>query len=349
MKTKLTAIGRLNAILIIGTAAILLIAMLVASVLEYTFVHFKIINLGASESSNWYWIFVFAGTSIIIGLLLAILLGKILFKPFNTIVDGMTRLSGGDFSTRIDLGKYDGMKSLTNSFNALAKELDNTEILRSNFVNDFSHELKTPIVSISGLISLMKNENLDEEKRKQYLLIMEEEANRLTQMTSNALYLSKIETQGILTHKTRFNVSEQLRASVLLLERKWEKKSLSLELDFEEYYVLANEDMLKQVWVNLIDNAIKFSFDNTSFSLILKKVGNGVLFSIKNCGVRITDEEKRKIFNRFYRSQNSNGIEGNGVGLAIVKKIVELHGGTVEVDNGEEYTEFKVFIPNNIE
>ena len=345
MKTKLTAIGRLNAILIIGTAAILLIAMLVASVLEYTFVHFKIINLGASESSNWYWIFVFAGTSIIIGLLLAILLGKILFKPFNTIVDGMTRLSGGDFSTRIDLGKYDGMKSLTNSFNALAKELDNTEILRSNFVNDFSHELKTPIVSISGLISLMKNENLDEEKRKQYLLIMEEEANRLTQMTSNALYLSKIETQGILTHKTRFNVSEQLRASVLLLERKWEKKSLSLELDFEEYYVLANEDMLKQVWVNLIDNAIKFSIEGGELKISVTRTGQCISVAITNTGREIPEEERELIFNKFYQADSSRSTEGNGIGLSIVKHIVALHSGEIEVDCQDGRTTFLVNMP----
>ncbi|MBO7304602.1 MAG: HAMP domain-containing histidine kinase [Clostridia bacterium] len=348
MKNKLSAIGSLNTILIIGTAAILLIALFISSVLEYTFVHFKIINLGASESSNWYWIFVFAGTSIIVGLLLAVLLGKILFKPFNTIVNGMTRLSEGDFSTRIDLGKYDAMKVLTNRFNALAQELDNTEILRSNFVNDFSHELKTPIVSISGLISLMKNENLDAQKRKQYLNIMEEEAGRLTQMTSNALYLSKIETQGILTNKTRFNVSEQIRDSVLLLERKWDKKALSLNLDFDEYEVMANDDMLKHVWLNIIDNAIKFSRDGGELKIAILQAGRRISVAITNDGEPIPEEERELIFNKFYQSDSSRSTEGNGIGLSIVKHIVTLHGGEIAVECVGGKTTFTVELPIGI-
>ena len=245
MKKKLSPTSRLNIVFVAGTAAILLVALAVASVLEYTFIHFNLISWGDPQTSGWYWIFVFAGTSIIIGLILALLLGKIIFKPINTIVDGMTKLSEGDYSTRIDLGKYDGMKKLTNSFNSLAMELESTEILHTDFVNDFSHEIKTPLVSLCGLISLMKNESFPEEKRKEYLAVMEEEANRLTHMTSSALYLSKLETQGILTNKKCFNVSEQIRSSVLLLERKWSKKNVEPNLEFGEYTIYANEDTLK--------------------------------------------------------------------------------------------------------
>ena len=187
MKRKRSPIKRINVLFIVGTAAILLIALLVASALEFTFGHLKIIDWSPINSTGWYWVFIFSATSILIGLALAFLLGKIIFKPIRTLVEGMSRLSEGDFSTRIALGNYDEINKIEESFNKLATELEKTEILRNNFINEFSHELKTPIVSINGLISLMKTEELSEEKKQKYLSVMEEEANRLTKMTSNAL------------------------------------------------------------------------------------------------------------------------------------------------------------------
>ena len=345
MKKKLSPTSRLNIVFVAGTAAILLVALAVASVLEYTFIHFNLISWGDPHNSGWYWIFVFAGTSIIIGLILALLLGKIIFKPINTIVDGMTKLSEGDYSTRIDLGKYDGMKKLTNSFNSLAMELESTEILHTDFVNDFSHEIKTPLVSLCGLISLMKSESFPEEKRKEYLSVMEEEANRLTHMTSSALYLSKLETQGILTNKKSFNVSEQIRNSVLLLERKWSKKNVEPNLEFGEYTIYANEDMLKQVWVNLIDNAIKFSDENKELIISAEKAADKLIVKIENYGPEIPEGDRDSIFNKFYQCDKSRSTEGNGIGLSIVKHIVTLHSGEITVSCQNGKTAFTVTLP----
>ena len=345
MKKKLSPTGRLNIVFVAGTAAILLVALAVASVLEYTFIHFKLISLGDPQNSGWYWIFVFAGTSIIIGLVLALILGKIIFKPINTIVDGMTQLSEGNYSTRIDLGKYDGMKKLTNSFNSLAMELESTEILHTDFVNDFSHEIKTPLVSLCGLISLMKSDNLPEEKRKEYLAVMEEEANRLTHMTSSALYISKLETQGILTNKNAFNVSEQIRNSVLLLERKWSKKNIEPNIEINEYIISANEDMLKQVWVNLIDNAIKFSEEGKELTVTAYEAENFLTVKIENYGPEIPESDRDAIFNKFYQCDKSRSTEGNGIGLSIVKHIVTLHGGKIKVDCNSGKTSFSVTLP----
>ena len=326
---------------VIGTAAILLVANLSVSITEYIFLKVGIIGI----DEQWYWMIAFSATSVAIGLSLAALLGRIIFKPVDTVLEGMTKLSEGDFSVRVNLDKYDGMKQLANTFNSLAKELDNIEILRSSFVNEISHELKTPIVSLSGLISLMKNENLSEEKRAQYLAIMEEEAARLTQMTSSALYLSKIETQSILSGKSRFNVSEQIRSCMLLLERKWEKKQLSPVLDFEEYTVLANEDMLKQVWLNLIDNAIKFANQKSELYISARKIGGSISVSVQNHGAPIPESERSLIFTKFYQCDKSRSTEGNGIGLSIVKHIVDLHGGSVSVDCKNGVTSFTVKIP----
>ena len=345
MKNKLAPTGRVNTAFIIGTAIILLITLAVTSVLEAMFIK---INLSVIISDGaWYRFVIFSSTSTVIGLGLALILGKIIFKPLNTIAKGMEDLANGDFTTRIDLGKYDGLRPLTNSFNLLAEERQKTEILRNDFVNDFSHEIKTPIVSISGLIPLLKSNNLSEEKRMQYLQVMEEETNRLAQMTSNALYLSKIESQGILTDKSRFNISEQIRDSVLLLERKWTKKNLSPNLDFDEHIILANEDMLKQVWVNVIDNAIKFADEDSEFSVFITNDESKLTISITNCGPEIPETERNAIFEKFYQCDKSRSSDGNGIGLSIVKHIISLHNGDISVNCNDGKTTFIVTLPSN--
>ncbi len=346
-KTQKTK-NRFKFLFIICTAAVLLIALVTANVLERTFTYLGLIDLNSSESTGWYWILIFIFTSLIIGLALAFLLSRIIFRPVNTLIDGMAKLSDGDYSTRIDLGSYDAISDIATSFNLLAAELENTEILRSDFVNDFSHELKTPIVSISGLISLLKNENLTEKKRQEYLLIMEEEATRLSQMTSNTLYLSKIQKQGIITDKKHFNLSEQIRSSVLLLDKKWSKKSINFSLDFDEYYITANEDMLKEVWVNLIDNAVKFADEKTEIRMEVFKKDGEYTVTIENYGQEIPEKDYENIFNKFYQCEKSRSTEGNGIGLSIVKQIIELHDGNVYARSENGKTLFTVNLPLEI-
>ena len=345
MKKRLSPITRINVAFIVGTALILFIALLVAAMLEFVFEKLNIISIVGLGTSEWYWVLIFAATSIVIGLVLAFILGRIIFKPINTIVEGMEELSTGNFSTRIELGKYDEMKKIEKSFNTLATELEKTEIRRSDFVNDLSHELKTPIVSISGLITLLKNENLTEEKRSHYLGVMEEEAHRLTQMTSNALYLSKIETQGILTNKESFNLSEQIRGCVLLLERKWTEKNLTPSLDFDEHIISANEDMLKHVFMNLIDNAIKFSDPDGELMISVAEENGNLTVSVGNYGVEIPESDYDAIFGKFYQCDKSRSSEGNGIGLSIVKHIVNLHNGKISVESGNGKTVFTVTLP----
>lgn len=336
---------RFYLLFILGTAAILLISLATALLLETIFVRTGIITLHTPETEGFFWIIIFGLTSVIIGMLLAYVLSRIIFEPVNKIIDGMERLSEGEFSTRIDLGKYEAMKNVSDSFNKLAKELESTEIMRSDFVNDFTHELKTPIVSISALISLLKNDNLSDDKRRHYLEIMDSEAKRLTEMTTNTLYLSRLETQEILTNKTEFNVSEQMRNAVLLLERKWDKKRISFSIDIPEIIISANEDMLMQVWVNLIDNAIKFA-ERRSVITITADASDGVFTaSVENVGAEIPESDRTLIFNKFYQCDKSRTTEGNGIGLSIVKHIITLHGGKIEVGCREGKTKFTLDIP----
>ena len=342
---KNSAAGLIYLRLVLGAALILMVALVVATVFEYFIFKSGFISTSKFDNKTWYWFLIFMFTSIIVGAILTFFLGKVLLKPVKTLAQGMTKLAKGDFSTRIELGKYEGMKSLAESFNILARELENTEIFRSDFINEFSHELKTPIVSISALIPLMRSDSLTPEKKAQYLAVMEEETQRLTQMTSNTLYLSKLETQNILTNQNQYNLSEQIRNCFLLLERKWEKKGLVPVLDFDEYNILANEDMLKQVWLNLLDNAIKFSEPSCEISVSVEKNESTLTVSVVNLGLSIPDEECEAIFNKFYQCDKSRSTDGNGIGLSIVKHIVTLHGGTVKAKSKDGTTTFTVALP----
>ena len=163
-------------------------------------------------------------------------------------------------------------------------------------------------------------------------------------MTTNILNLTRIENQGILTGQASFNLSEQIRKCILLLEKKWAKKSLQLDVDFEEYEVVANEDMLKQVWFNLLDNAIKFSDPKTDLKIMVEKVENNLAVSVSNHGVTIKEEDYSKIFTKFYRADKL-GKDGNGIGLSIVKHIVELHKGDISVESKSGLTTFTVLLP----
>ena len=347
MKKGGSATKGLKLAFVLGTAAILLVALAISSLLEYIFVKVNLQPNLITLESEWYMVMIFSATSILIGLGLAFILGRIIFKPITVIADGLSKLSEGDFSKRINIGGYDSMQSLSDSFNKLATELEKTEILRNDFVNEFSHEMKTPIVSISGLITLLKDESLPEEKRKQYVDIIEKEVSRLTEMTSNALYLSKIEAQGILTNQTSYNLSEQIRECILLLERKWVKKGLTPVLDFDEFEITANEDMLKQVFVNLIDNAIKFSDDNAEFSISIDRAEHYTVINVSNYGIEIPESEQNAIFGKFYQCDKSRSTDGNGIGLSIVKHIVTLHNGTVSVASENHKTTFTVSLPDH--
>jgi len=234
---------------------------------------------------------------------------------------------------------------VTESFNKLAEELQNTEMLRSDFINNFSHEFKTPIVSIAGFTKLLKRGNLTEEQQREYLGIIEEESLRLSAMATNVLNMTKIENQTILTDTTTFNVSEQIRSAILLLDEKWDRKHIELSADFSEYTITGNEEMMKQVWINLLDNAVKFTPDFGSVRVDLEAKDNWLTVCFANTGSIIPPEKLGKIWNKFYQADESHASAGNGIGLAIVKKVTELHGGKVSVTSENELTTFMVVLP----
>jgi signal transduction histidine kinase len=294
-------------------------------------------------------ILIFIPSALIVGALTTFFLGQIPMKPVNKLINQMNRLSEGDYRARLTYGKWGNknptIRELTNSFNKMAEELQNTEMLRSDFINNFSHEFKTPIVSIAGFAKVLRKGNLPEDQKEEYLAIIETESLRLAQMATNVLNLTKVENQTILTDVTEYNLSEQIRACILLLVEKWESKELELSIDFAEYKVRAHEELMQQVWINLLGNAVKFTPPGGLIEVTIAREDHAIRISIRNTGSEIPLEQQEKIFHKFYQADESHASEGNGIGLAIVRRITELHDGTVSVESGGGQTTFTVVLP----
>lgn len=288
----------------------------------------------------------------IVGILLSVPLSRYPLKPINELINKLNLLAAGKYKTRIQTegisGKYPAFVELADSFNTLANELEHTEMLREDFINNFSHEFKTPIVSIAGFAKLLQKGNLSTEEQKEYIQVIEEESLRLSNMATNVLNLTKVENQTILTDTTTYNLSEQIRACILILEKKWEKKQLSFSVDFDEYTITANEELLKQVWLNLIDNAIKFSPKDRTIWIDIAQGTDLTTISITNEGSSIDPEHQKRIFHKFYQADESHAKEGNGIGLSIVKRVVELHGGEILLSSQNDHTTFVIKLPAEV-
>lgn len=326
---------------------IILITMLIIGAVGFYLIKTGRLGSGRPGTGLHMLIIMFAVASIIIGTVVSAVISHLPLKPINTLVNGMNRLSNGEYDTRISLGNHKIGRELSDSFNTLAEELQNTEMLRSDFVNNFSHEFKTPIVSIRGFAKLLMKDGVSEHQRVEYLKIIADESERLADMATNVLNLTKIENQSILTDITTFNLSEQIRNCVLLLEKKWVSKDLNMSVDFDEYNICGNEELLKKVWINLIDNAIKFSTNGGEVSVFINKDKHTTSVSVCNNGTEINESDNKRIFNKFYQGDTSHSSEGTGTGLAIAKKIVELHNGSITVESNDKHTVFKVLIPDN--
>lgn len=329
--------------------AILFFAVLLSGLLVFVLARTGLLSPpGVSLTVNQ-GIILMSAVSVLLGAAIGLFASRIPLKPLNLVIDKMNRLASGDFQTRLHFGRllrrYPAFSDVADSFNKMAEELENTEVLRSDFINNFSHEFKTPIVSIAGFARLLRRGNLTEQQREEYLSIIESESLRLSCMATNVLNLTKLENQTILTGVTRFNLSEQLRSCVLLLERDWAAKELDVQLDFDEYEITASEELLKEVWINLLDNAVKFSPQTGEIRLTIRETAERLAVSVTNFGSEIPPECQGKIFNKFYQADESHASAGSGIGLAIVKRVTELHGGTVAVESHDSVTTFTVSLP----
>ena len=260
---------------------------------------------------------------------------KNIFRPIEQINEATKKVALGEYDIELETKREDEIGELTNNFNKMTRGLKSTENLQKEFINNVSHEIKTPVSSIEGFAKFLKDKNLTDEEREEYANIIIEEAKRLENLTGKILKLSKLNNQEIITNKQEIEVAEQIRKAISLLEPKWSKKDIKINVSLEEKTFLGDEDLIFQVWVNIIDNAIKFSNEGENIDIKVYEKDSNINVEIKDHGIGMKEEELEKVYDRFYQIDRSHSKEGSGLGLAIVKRIVELSEGKIEIKSKE--------------
>ncbi|MFK7692503.1 ATP-binding protein [Paenibacillus sp. HJGM_3] len=272
-------------------------------------------------------------------------------SPLQPIVEAMRRMAKGDFNVNLDAKPHTNgpFGPIVESLNDMAIGLNEMERMRQEFISNVSHEIQSPLTSISGFTRALHNDQLQLEERKRYLSIIETESRRLSKLSDNLLKLTSLESQHHPFEAKRFRLHKQIRNIVLACEPQWVEKSIEMDVSLEEIDLIADEELLSQVWINLINNSIKFTPVGGTIGIALTKRGFEAVVRIWDTGPGIADEDQAHIFERFYKadkSRNRSGSSGSGLGLSIVKKIVQMHKGSVCVDSTPgQGAQFTVVLP----
>lgn len=304
-------------------------------------------GLGMNEDNALLMLAVIPPMAIATGLTTAITMHSIR-KKLNVLLNGIQLVADGNLDVRLEARGAEEYSIVYENFNLMVKELKGTKAQMEQFTNDFSHEFKTPITSIRGFAQYLveTGEGIESPERMQYLQVIADESQRLSELSQNTLMLSKVEACQIITDKEEFDLSEQVKRCTILLLPQIEKKKINLELDLPEIPYYGNPELLEQVWLNLINNAIKFTPENGEISLTAGYEGNAIFVSTSDSGIGMDSETTAHIFEKYYQGSTGRAKGGNGIGLSIVHRIVTLCGGRVEVTSSPGAgSSFKVFLP----
>ena len=271
--------------------------------------------------------------SIAMGLVLSLIFSRMFISPITRLSRAMQQVAQGDFTVRLDhAGHFGEMRQSYDNFNTMTRALAATETLQSDFVSNVSHEFKTPINAIEGYAMLLQD-TADPVQQKEYIGKILTSTHRLGDLVNNILLLSKVDNQSIPTEKTAYRLDEQLRQALLMLERKWTEKGIELDVDLVPVTYTGPENLMLHVWTNLIDNAVKFDPPGGLLRLTLRREDGKIIVTVADSGLGMTPEQQAHIFDRFYQAEGSHQGEGNGLGLALVKRILETAGGRIAVDS----------------
>lgn len=289
-------------------------------------------------------------TSLIMSTLIATIISGIaskrILRPIRTLSKATEEVAKGNFSVKIGIPKDYEFALLAKNFNKMVHELSSIETLRNDFVSNVSHEIKTPIASIQGFAKLIQDKNLNDDERSEFTDIIISELSRLSKLTSNILKLSKLENQEVITGKAEFALDEQIRCAILIMEPEWSEKGIDLDIDLDKVSIIGNEDLLQQVWLNIIGNAIKFTEKGGTIGIKLMDLQDKIVIKVSDNGVGMNEETQRHIFDKFYQGDKSHLSKGNGLGLSLVKRIIELCDGEIKVRSKLYYgTTFTIGLP----
>lgn len=271
---------------------------------------------------------------LLIGLLITGQLSRFFFNPIKKLRKAMDKVAEGDYSVRLeDQSNSREIMEIYTGFNLMVHELSATEILQTDFVSNVSHEFKTPINAIEGYSTLLQGSdrlNPDEQKYVDKILY---NTKRISSLVGSILLLSKLENQQIPTNRSLYRLDEQIRQSIVGLEAAWAAKNIEFEVDLDRVEYLGCESMMRHVWDNLIGNAVKFSPPGSLVRMTLTKRLRKTVFTIEDAGPGLTEEAKKHIFDKFYQADSSHKQEGNGLGLTLVKRVLTIEGGEIQVEN----------------
>lgn len=257
-------------------------------------------------------------------------------RRLKPLLDGLQKIADGDLDVKLDTENAGEYELIYQNFNAMAKELKATKEEMQSFINEFTHEFKTPITSISGFADVLyqTGEGIENEERMEFLKVISEQSHRLSNLAQNTLLLSKVEATQIITEKETFSLSEQIKRCAIMLLPQMEKKHITLDiaedLDFSYY---GNDELMEQIWINLLNNAVKFTPEGGEIFIFSKQTGGKLIVSIKDSGAGMDEDTISHIFEKYYQNDTANIVKGNGIGLSIVKRIVELCEGSIEVES----------------
>ena len=256
------------------------------------------------------------------------------FAPISRLSRAMKEVAGGNFQVKVETRSlFRDILDIYDNFDLMVRELGATETLQTYFISNVSHEFKTPISAIEGYASLLQEHQQSSDEQAEYVDKILFNTRRLSALAGNILLLSKLDSQSIRPRRERFRLDEQVRQSILALERRWTEKDVDFDVDLDEIEYTGYAGLLQHVWSNLIDNAIKFGPRGGLIRMRMLRENGSILFTIDDEGPSIPDEDKARIFNKFYQGDSSHESEGNGLGLALVRKIVAMHGGEVRVED----------------
>lgn len=270
---------------------------------------------------------------LVVGSLFIMLISRYFVDNIRTITKASEELATGDFSIRLSTESQDELGRLMRSFNDLAEALGNMDEVRKQFVSNVSHEMQSPLTSIKGYARALKDGLVPEENQQEYLEIIYQEVDRLSRLSNNLLKMASLDAEKDLIKLENYRLDEQIRRVILSTEPLWRDKNIDVELDLSQTYIHADQDLMEQVWLNLIVNAIKYNRENGELYISFYKDEAGLVIRINDTGIGIDQDEIPYIFDRFYKVDQSRSEyrTGNGLGLSIAKKIITIHNGTIDV------------------
>ena len=311
-----------------------LFCLLAVMIVSTTSISIQLIRAGIVERGHMNPLWILALMSVVIGTVLGYLMSRLIIIPITEISEASKQVVQGNFEVVLhNRSRMREVSELTQNFSTMVHQLSQTQMLRDDFVSNVSHEFKTPLATIEGSAVLLQSKSISEERRAACISKIINSTKRLSAMTGNILMLSRLDHGQVDEEFAPFNLSEQIRQGILAFEGQWTRRKIDISVALDEVMLQGNQSLLAQVWQNLLSNALKFTDDGGCIEVSLRCEEGRAIVCVSDNGCGMDEEVCSRAFERFFQGETSRSGEGNGLGLALVKRIVKMHKGSVSVQS----------------